>query len=62
MRNEPRKLVRIAVGPNAAAPERPIAAEVLNLSGMRVVTGFAIAIGAAGPLLWAFVRYWLFAP
>jgi hypothetical protein len=62
MSNERRKLARIAALPNAAAAERAIPAEVLNLSGMRVVTGFAIAIAAAGPLLWAFVRYWLFAP
>jgi hypothetical protein len=62
MSNDRRKLARIAVRPNAAAAERPIGAAVLNLSGVRVVTGFAIAIAAAGPLLWAFVRYWLFAP
>jgi hypothetical protein len=61
MSKEQRKLARIAARPNAAA-ERPLAAEVLNLSGMRVVAGFAIAIGAAGPLMWVFVRYWLFAP
>lgn len=62
MSKELRKLARIAVRPNAAAAKRGIPAEVLDLSGMRVVTGFAIAIAAAGPLLWAFVRYWLFAP
>jgi hypothetical protein len=62
MSNERRKLARIATQPNAAAAERAIPAEVLSLSGMRVVAGFAIAIAAAGPLLWAFVRYWLFAP
>jgi hypothetical protein len=62
MSNERRALARIAVRPNAGAAKRPIPAEVLNLSGMRVVTGVAIAITAAGPLLWAFVRYWLFAP
>jgi hypothetical protein len=61
MSKEQRKLARIVALPNAAA-ERPIAAEVLNLSGMRVVAGFATAIAAAGPLMWVFVRYWLFAP
>ncbi len=61
MSKERRKLARIAVRPNAAV-ERPIAAEALNLSGMHVITGFAITIATAGPLLWAFVRYWLFAP
>jgi hypothetical protein len=61
MSKEQRKLARIVALPNAAA-ERPIAAEVLNLSGMRVVAGFAIAIAAAGPIMWVFVRYWLFAP
>jgi hypothetical protein len=62
MNNERKMLARIVVWPKAVAAERVIPAEVLNLSGMRVVMGFAIAIAAAGPLLWAFVRYWLFAP
>jgi hypothetical protein len=62
MSDERRKLARIAVRPNAADAGGVITPEVLNLSGVRVVTGFAIAIAAAGPLLWAFVRYWLFAP
>jgi hypothetical protein len=62
MSNQQRKLARIAVRPKAAAAESAIPAEVLNLSGMRVVTGFAIATAAAGPLLWVLVRYWLFAP
>jgi len=62
MSSERRKLAGTAMRPNAAAAKRSIPAEVLNLSGMRVVAGFAIAIAAAGPLLWAFVRYWLFAP
>jgi len=62
MSNERRNLAGIAVRPKDVAAERAIPAEVLNLSGMRVVTGFAIAIAAAGPLLWALVRYWLFAP
>jgi hypothetical protein len=62
MSNERRKLAQIAVRPNAAAAGGAIPAEALNLSGVRVVTGFAIAIAVAGPILWAFVRYWLFAP
>jgi hypothetical protein len=62
MSKERTKLARIEVPPNAAAAEKPIGAEALNLSGVGVITGCAITMAAAGPLLWAFVRYWLFAP
>lgn len=42
--------------------QQDIAVHELNLSGDRVLLGLAIAVFSMGPLLWAFVRYWLFAP
>jgi hypothetical protein len=33
----------------------------INISGNQVVLALAAAFCLAGPLLWAFVRYWLFA-
>jgi hypothetical protein len=34
----------------------------INISGNQVLLALAAAFCFAGPLLWAFVRYWLFAP
>jgi len=34
----------------------------MNISGNQVLVALAIAFCLAGPILWAFVRYWLFAP
>lgn len=34
----------------------------INISGKHVLGAFLLALGLAGPLLWAFVRYWLFGP
>jgi len=34
----------------------------INISGNQALVGLALAFCLAGPLLWAFVRYWLFAP
>jgi hypothetical protein len=34
----------------------------VNISGNQVLLALAAAFCFAGPLLWAFVRYWLFAP
>jgi hypothetical protein len=34
----------------------------INISGNQALVGLAVAFCLAGPLLWAFVRYWLFAP
>jgi hypothetical protein len=33
----------------------------MNISGNQVLVALAIAFCLAGPILWAFVRYWLFA-
>ena len=37
-------------------------ARELNLSGGQVLAALVAGICLAGPLLWWFVRYWLFAP
>lgn len=34
----------------------------INISGNQALVALAAAFCLAGPLLWAFVRYWLFAP
>jgi len=34
----------------------------INISGNQALVGLAVAFCLAGPLLWTFVRYWLFAP
>ena len=34
----------------------------LHLSGTQVIVGLAAGFFPAGPLLWAVVRFWLFAP
>ena len=33
----------------------------MNISGNQMLVALAIAFCLAGPLVWAFVRYWLFA-
>jgi len=33
----------------------------MNISGNHMLLALAIALCLAGPLAWAFVRYWLFA-
>jgi hypothetical protein len=38
------------------------AARQINISGSQVLVVFATTFSLAAPLLWAFVRYWLFAP
>jgi hypothetical protein len=34
----------------------------INISGNQVLVALATVSCLAGPLVWAFVRYWLFAP
>jgi hypothetical protein len=34
----------------------------INISGNQLLVALAAGFSLAGPLLWAFVRYWLFAP
>jgi hypothetical protein len=34
----------------------------INISGARVLVALATGICLAAPLVWAFVKYWLFAP
>lgn len=34
----------------------------LSISGDRVLVALGVAVAMIGPLLWTFVRYWLFAP
>lgn len=34
----------------------------LSISGDRVLVALGVAVAMMGPLLWTFVRYWLFAP
>ena len=33
----------------------------INISGNHVLMALAVAFCLAGPIVWAFVRYWLFA-
>jgi hypothetical protein len=37
------------------------ATPVMNITGSHMLLALAIALCLAGPLAWAFVRYWLFA-
>jgi hypothetical protein len=46
----------VAVAQSAVLPNE------IQLSGLRVLVAMACAMGFAGVFLWAFVRYWLFAP
>jgi hypothetical protein len=48
--------------PNLISSQRSTAVHELNISGDRVLLGLAITVCSMGALLWAFVRYWLFAP
>lgn len=41
---------------------RPTVAHEVNLSGSQLVVGCICFLGAAGLLLWAFLKLWLFEP
>jgi len=34
----------------------------INISGNQLLVAFVVACCLAGPLVWSFMRYWLFAP
>jgi hypothetical protein len=45
-----------------AVAQSPLLPNEIQLSGMRVLVALTCTVGFAGVFLWAFVRYWLFAP
>jgi hypothetical protein len=53
--------------PRAPSQSKPVLVELgpdapeMNISGNHMLLALAIALCLAGPLAWAFVRYWLFA-
>jgi hypothetical protein len=38
-----------------------LAEREINISGIQVLVTLAVTLCLAGPLVWAFVRHWLFA-
>ena len=48
--------------PNGELAQHRGATREINISGTQVLVALAGAFSLAGPLLWAFVKYWLFAP
>jgi hypothetical protein len=62
---EPRlQLQRRLTSEFGAAPERAMQYEspTINISATQVFLAMATGLGLTGPLVWMFVRYWLFAP
>jgi hypothetical protein len=56
--NPQRKLLM----PTSLFAERAGATAEINISGNRMLAALVLTLCLAGPLLWGFVRYWLFAP
>jgi hypothetical protein len=49
-------------GPKGEFAQHHVATVEINISGSQVLVALIAAFSLAGPLLWTFVRYWLFAP
>ena len=43
-------------------PRRDCFTRELNISGTHLVSALTIVFSVGGPLVWAFMKYWLFAP
>jgi hypothetical protein len=55
-------LQRKLLMPASLFAERADATAGINISGGQMLAGLVLTLCLAGPLLWGFVRYWLFAP
>lgn len=62
MMDEVQRLWPVAIASRFNSGREVAAVRELSISGDRVLVALALAVCSMGPLLWTFVRYWLFAP
>jgi hypothetical protein len=48
--------------PTLAVAKHDTTRPEINISGNQLLVAFVVAFCLAGPLVWLFVRYWVFAP
>ena len=55
---------KLQVNPESSplVAERGATKPEISISGGQLIVAFVVAFCLAGPLVWSFVRYWLFAP